>query len=294
MSFRHLLAASLLVGSVGAVGCNKLKDKAGGSIPSGVPSAPATDVDPNTCGNYSSSDAGGKLKAFLTATKDLRDKTDVAAKTVHDACITMGQELNMSADALGGDDTGKICDAVIKQYTDNLSVAVKGKAALKISVTPGKCTVQASASASAGASCSGAAAAGTSGGGGDAQCSAAAKVEASIHAECTPPQFSITADAKLVVDKAKLDMTIKALQDGIPKLLDIKAQIEPIKEAAAYWAATVKDVAGLGAKFTQTFQDQAMCISSQLALAAKASAHIEANVNVSVSVSASASGSVGG
>ena len=50
----------------------------------------------------------------------------------------------------------------------------------------------------------------------------------------------------------------------------------------------------MGPKFAQSFKDQAMCISGQLAAAVHAATSIHANIEVSVSVSASASGSVGG
>ena len=112
---------------------------------------PSGEVDPNTCGNYAASDAGAKLKVFLQSIKDLQTATDDAAKVVKNSCVTMGQELNMSADDLGGDDTGKICNAVIKTYQDNLKVTLKAGAKLTVKFVPGKCTVNASASASAAA-----------------------------------------------------------------------------------------------------------------------------------------------
>ncbi len=89
-------------------------------------------------------------------------------------------------------------------------------------------------------------------------------------------------------------MTIKAAMDALPQILSVSARIQPIKDAFEVWASTAKDLAAMGPKFAQSFADQAMCISGQVAAAASASAHIQANVNVSVSVSASASGSVGG
>ena len=76
-AYRYFMATALLVGACGG--------KLGGhSVPGGgsVPSTPAVpgglggasgEVDPNSCGNYAAVDAGMKLKAFLQATKDLRD-----------------------------------------------------------------------------------------------------------------------------------------------------------------------------------------------------------------------------
>ncbi len=294
MNTRYVLAA-MSIAALGA-GC-------GHKMPGGVPSAPSVpggmpggsgEVDPNTCGNYAASDAGAKLKAFLQATKDLQTTTIEVAKVVKQSCIMMGNELGMSPADLGGDDTGAICNKVIATYKDNLKVTVKAQAALKIKFVPGKCTASASASASASGGCSGSAAAGAGGAGADGQCHAAMAAEASIHAECTPPQFSIDADAKMVVDKSKLEMTLKALRDGLPQLFSVAARIQPIKDAVVIWSQTAKDLAEMGPKAAQSFGDQAMCIAGQFTAAASAATQIHANVDVSVSVSASASGSVGG
>jgi len=295
---RYFIATALLVGACGG--------KLGGhSVPGGgsVPSTPAVpgglggasgEVDPNTCGNYAAVDAGMKLKAFLQATKDLQTTTVETAKVVKQSCIMMGQEMNMPAGDLGGDDTNAICAKVFQTYKDNLKVSMKAGAKLKIVYKPAVCKVDASASANAGAGCSGAATAGTGGSGGAGECKAAAAVNASVHAECTEPQLTMDFDAKVVVDKSKLEMTLKAARDGLPKLLSVAARIKPLEEAVNVWAKTAADLKDMGPKFAQSFKDQAMCITGQIAAAANAATSIHANVSVSVQVSASASGSVGG
>jgi len=277
----------------------------GHSVPSSpsVPSTPAVpgglggasgEVDPNTCGNYAASDAGAKLKAFLQATKDLQTTASETVKVVKQSCIMMGQEMNMSPGDLSGDDTNAICAKVFQTYHDNLKVSLKPSAKLKIKYTPAKCTVEANASAGAGAACAGGAQAGTGGSSGGGECKAAAAVNASIHAQCTEPQLSIDFDAKMALDKSKLEMTVKAARDGLPKLLSISARIKPLQEAVEVWAKTASDLKAMGPKFAQSFADQAMCITGQIAAAANAATNIHAEVNVSVTVSASASGSVGG
>lgn len=200
----------------------------------------------------------------------------------------------MSPGDLNIDDTNAICAKVFETYKDNLKVSLKAGAKLKIKYTPAKCTVDANASAAAGGACAGGASAGTGGSSGGGECKAAAAVNASIHAECTEPQLTIDADAKVVVDKSKLEMTLKAARDGLPKLLSISARIKPIEEAVNVWAKTAADLKDMGPKFAQSFKDQAMCVTGQIAAAANAATHIHAEVSVSVQVSASASGSVGG
>jgi hypothetical protein len=199
------------------------------------------------------------------------------------------------ADAdLGGDDTGAICNKVISTYQNNLKVGLKANAKLTIKYTPAKCTVAASASASASGGCSGAAAAGGGGAGASGQCAAAAQVNASINATCTPPDLTIDASAKIMTNKDQVELTLKAMRDGLPKLLSVAARIQPIKDAVTVWAQSLADLKAMGPKFVQSFQDQAMCITGQVSAAVTASTRIQANVNVSVTVSASASGSVGG
>lgn len=295
---RYFVAAAFLAGACGG--------KLGGhSVPSGpsVPSTPAVpgglggasgEVDPNTCGNYAATDAGAKLKAFLQATKDLETTTAETAKVVKQSCVMMGQELGMSPGDLNIDDTNAICAKVFETYKENLKVSLKAGAKLKIKYTPAKCTVDANASAGAGAACAGGASAGTGGSSGGGECKAAAAVNASVHMTCTEAELTIDADAKVVVDKSKLEMTLKAARDGLPKLLSISARIKPLEEAVNVWAKTAADLKDMGPKFAQSFKDQAMCITGQIAAAANAATHIHAEVNVSVQVSASASGSVGG
>ena len=277
----------------GGGGMPSKPDVPGGGVPGGLGGA-SGEVDPNTCGNYAAVDAGAKLKAFLQATKDLQTTTLETVKVVKQSCIMMGNELKMSEADLSGDDTNGICAKVITTYQNNLKVDMKPGAHLKIKYTPAKCTVEANASASAGAACSGGASAGTGGSGGGGECKAAGAVNASINAKCTEPELTLDFDAKLVTNKDQLEMTLKAMRDGLPKLLSVAARIKPIKDAVEVWAKAAADLKDMGPKFAQSFKDQAMCITGQIAAAANAATHIHAEVSVSVQVSASASGQVGG
>ena len=106
--------------------------------------------------------------------------------------------------------------------------------------------------------------------------------------KCTEPSSTSTLDAKLVVDKSKAEMTLKALQNGLPKLLSVKARLEPLQAAVETTVSTAKELKDMGPKFVNSFKDQAMCISGQVAAAVNAATSIQANVSVSVEVSASA------
>lgn len=131
-----------------------------------------------------------------------------------------------------------------------------------------------------------------------AQCRASASVKASIDVKCTEPELSVDLDAKLVVDKSKAEMVVKALKNGLPKALSIKAHLEPLKFAVEIWAQSAKELKDMGPKFINSFKDQALCISGQLAgavaLIGKINTNVSVSVDVSVSASATASGSSGG
>jgi hypothetical protein len=261
-------------------------DKAPTSLPSG-------EVDPNTCGNYAAVDAGRKLKAFLQAVKDLETTGVETVKVVKQSCVMMGQELGMAEADLTGE-TDPVCNKVVSTYQNNLKITLKPNAKLTVTYEPATCKVDAQLEAKAVAGCEGSATAGTGGSSAGGQCKAAAGVKASLAVECTEPKLTLEADKKLVVDKTKLEMTLKALRNGLPKLLSIKARLEPLKSAVEQTVRTATELKEMGPKFTQSFPDQGVCIAGQIAASVNALTHVQANISVSVSVTASASATAGG
>lgn len=340
----RLLFATALIALATLAGCPK-GGKGLGGLPDrpSVPGAPgglggsSGMVDPNSCGNYAASEAGRRFKNFLQATLDLQVATEETVKVVKQSCITIGEEIGMNPADLQGE-TKEICAKVYGTVNDNMKVAFKGKAALKVSYKPAVCRVNVEATAKAAAECEGKATAdigakcsgvcrgkcdgqcsgkaGTGGNAGEcggeckgtcrgkceghadvdasAQCKASASVKASAELECTEPELKIEADAKLVVDKSKAEMTIKGLRAGLPKILSVKARLEPLKYAVQVWASSARELKDMGPKFVNSFKDQALCIGGQVGAAVGAIGKIEANVSVSVEVSASASGTIGG
>ncbi|HLL24834.1 MAG TPA: hypothetical protein VK427_22025 [Kofleriaceae bacterium] len=126
-----------------------------------------------------------------------------------------------------------------------------------------------------------------------AQCKAQASVKASADINCTEPELDVALDAKLVVDKSKAEKMVKGFKEALPKIFSVKARLEPLRFAAQNLVSASAELKNMGGKFVSSFKDQAMCITGQVAAAAKAAGSIQANVSVSVEVSASASGSVG-
>jgi len=127
-----------------------------------------------------------------------------------------------------------------------------------------------------------------------AQCRASASVKASIDVKCTEPELTITADAKATLDKSKAEMVIRALKTGLPRALSVKAHLEPLQAAVAVWAQSAQELKDMGPKFINSFKDQAMCISGQLAAAVGMIGKINTNVSVSVDVSVQASATASG
>jgi hypothetical protein len=130
-----------------------------------------------------------------------------------------------------------------------------------------------------------------------AQCKASASVKASVDVKCTEPELTVEVEAKMVLDKSKADAVVRALRNGLPKALSIKAHLEPLKAAVEIWAESAKELKDMGPKFVNSFKDQALCISGQLAAATaligKINTNVSVSVNVSVSASATASGGAG-
>jgi hypothetical protein len=127
-----------------------------------------------------------------------------------------------------------------------------------------------------------------------AECKASANVHASLEVKCTDPELKIEMVASATLDKTKAQQTINALKAGLPKVLSVKARLDPLKHSVEVWAASAKELKDMGPKLANSFKDQALCISGQIAATVNAITHIQANVSVSVEVSAQASGTIGG
>jgi hypothetical protein len=126
-----------------------------------------------------------------------------------------------------------------------------------------------------------------------AQCKAKAEVHASASVNCTEPSLKITLQKPLVLDASKAELAVNALLKGMPKILSVRARLEPLQGAVAAWVTAATELSKAGNDLAQSFKDQALCISGQIAAAAGMIANINASVSVSVSVSVEASGSAG-
>jgi modification target Cys-rich repeat protein len=127
-----------------------------------------------------------------------------------------------------------------------------------------------------------------------AECEAKAEVSANVEAECTEPELNVDYDAKVVVDKPKVEAVAEALKTGLPKMISVSAKLRgPTALAVKTWAKTAKNLAQASGKLYSSLGDQATCVAGQLAAAAGMVTKVEASVSVSVEASASVSGAAG-
>jgi hypothetical protein len=346
LSLRNLVVAAALALVAGCPGGAKLPGggglpnkpdvPGGGDVPGGLPVGGG--LDPGACGNYAASDAGRKLKMFLTATQDLEKTVVETAEIVKTSCKMMGKELGMPPGELDKGTGKEICERVITTIRDNMKVAFKPNAKLKVTYKPAVCSIDVNAAASAAAECEAKAkgdvkvtcqggCAGTCGGKCDgtchgktgaggkcdghcdgtckgscsggcdghadveasAECKAHAEVQASVDVQCTEPELKIEAEAGIIVDKSKAEMTLKALRTGIPKILSVRGRLKPLQGAVKTWVASATRLKDAGKDLANSFKDQALCITGQIAAAAGMIANISAQLEFSVSISVEAS-----
>jgi hypothetical protein len=155
-SKRSLIVTVLTATLLMLAGCPKGGIPGGKDLPGGgkVPGGLGGGLDPDACTGLASSDPGRKLRAFLEATKQLDATMQATVDVVKTSCVMMGEELKMAPGDLEGD-AKPVCERVITQIRDNMKVAIKPKAKLKVDYKPAVCTVDIQAAAKAAASCEG-------------------------------------------------------------------------------------------------------------------------------------------
>ena len=236
-----LLVALLAACPKGGKGIGGMPDKpnvpGSDKVPGGLGGSSGM-VDPNTCGNYSASEAGKRFKAFLEALVDMQKTAEETVKVVKQSCVMLGTEIGMVPADLEGE-TKEVCARVYGEVDKNMKVVVKSKAAFKVKYKPAVCTVDIQASAKAAAECEGKASAdvkascsgtckgkcngtcaGKAGTGGNAgecngeckgtcegKCDGHADVNAS--AQCKA-QASVKANADIQCTEAELDVSLDA------------------------------------------------------------------------------------
>ncbi len=125
------------------------------------------------------------------------------------------------------------------------------------------------------------------------ECEASAEVRASVNTECTEPKVVVVQEEVTVVDDAKFQMAMRAIDAGLPTLLRVGAKAKLVAKAMVQWGRTLGDLVQAGGQLVSDLGDKGLCVVGQLGAAFGAIAQVEARVTVSIEVSASASASAG-
>jgi len=125
------------------------------------------------------------------------------------------------------------------------------------------------------------------------ECKASAEVRASLHTECTEPKMRVVQEQVTVVDDAKFQMAMRAIDAGMPTILQVGAKAELTGKALVLWAKTLGGLVKSSGELVGQLGERGVCVGLQLASALSAAAQVEARISVSIEVSAEVSASAG-
>jgi hypothetical protein len=109
-------------------------------------------LDPEACGDISTSDVGRRLHAFLVATAELDRQVTEMEQAVRTSCKTIGAELQMAPADLDGT-TKEMCNRVWTTLKADLAAGLRSQQAMVVDYKPGVCTVDVDAAARMAAQC---------------------------------------------------------------------------------------------------------------------------------------------
>jgi len=118
---KWVLGSAMVLAFLGGVltGCPKPPPGSGGGPGGGGGGG----VNPNACGNISTSDVGRKMQNFLIASAELDAAASGLELSVLDACRKMANELGVSAEG----DTRTVCNRAADELKANLQVSVSSE-----------------------------------------------------------------------------------------------------------------------------------------------------------------------
>ena len=132
----------IVFGVLLGMGCPPPKDGKG-------PRGGGAGVDPDGCGEITTSDVGRKLYSFLVASAELDKASLELESSVKKACQRMARELGIS----DAGDTRTVCKAAAAELEANLEISVKTEKQLVTRYTPPECTTDVDFTASVVAEC---------------------------------------------------------------------------------------------------------------------------------------------
>lgn len=126
-----------------------------------------------------------------------------------------------------------------------------------------------------------------------AECKASAEIRANVNTTCTEPQVRVVQEQVTVVDDAKFQMAMRAIDAGMPTMLQVAKKAELTLRATGLWFRTLGNLVKSSGDLVAQLGERGVCVGGQLAAAFAAAAQVEARVSVSIEVSAEVSASAG-
>jgi hypothetical protein len=125
------------------------------------------------------------------------------------------------------------------------------------------------------------------------ECKASAEIRANVNTTCTEAQVRVVQEQVTVVDDTKFQMAMRAIDAGMPTMLQVAKKAELTLEATGLWFKTLGGLVKSSADIVGALGERGVCVGGQLAAAFAAAAQVEARVSVSIEVSAEISASAG-
>lgn len=125
------------------------------------------------------------------------------------------------------------------------------------------------------------------------ECKASAEIRASMRTTCTEPKVEVVRQDVTVIDDAKFQKALAAIDAGLPQILRAGKKLELAGKALAQWVSTGVSLVGASGQLVGQIGEKGLCVGAQLAAVVAASANIQARFSVSIEMSASVSASAG-
>jgi hypothetical protein len=126
-----------------------------------------------------------------------------------------------------------------------------------------------------------------------AECKASAEVRAVVRTECSEPRVEVVRENVTVVDDAKFQRAMAAINAGMPTVVKAGVKLERAGKALGLWVSAGASLVKSLGQFAGDLGDKAICVGGQLAAVIAATAQIEARFSISIEVSAQVSASAG-
>ncbi|MDQ3369053.1 MAG: hypothetical protein M3680_26820, partial [Myxococcota bacterium] len=126
-----------------------------------------------------------------------------------------------------------------------------------------------------------------------AECKASGEIRAGLRTTCSEPKVVVVRESVTVVDDAKFQAAMRAIEAGMPAILRTGAKLDAAGRALELWVTTGASLVRASGQLVGELGERAVCVGGQLAAVVAASSNIQARFSVSIEVSAQVSASAG-